>query len=159
MALSAWNCRGLGTPLAIQSLKDVVQTSKSRILGLVETKCGVRRCEALRVKLGFHNCFCVPAKGRSSGLALFWRNDMEVNICNYSHFHIDFLVRVNTVFCVNLFYGSPRVALCQRSWDLIRKLHDLSNSPWCIMGVFKEVLSCADLSKPVTWRLNLMAQF
>ncbi|KAL9660439.1 hypothetical protein QQ045_025254 [Rhodiola kirilowii] len=159
MKLIAWNCRGLGTPLAIRALKDVIKSSKSQIVGLVETKATQKRCEAIRVKLGFHCCFSVPARGRSGGLALYWNHNVEVTICNFSFYHIDFTVHLGSKFRVTLFYETPRLSLRTRSWDLLRQLSKLSILPWCIMGDFNEILNYSDMSKNALRRNKFTLQF
>ncbi|CAM9004002.1 unnamed protein product [Rhodiola kirilowii] len=159
MSLLAWNCRGIGTPLAIRALKDVVTTSKSQIVGLIETKASVKRCEHVRVRLGFRNCFSVPARGKSGGLALYWTSDVEVTICNYSFYHIDFIVHSSTAFRSTLFYGAPRSVDRGKSWDLIRKLRTMSTLPWCLIGDFNEILRYSDMSRNAWRRSHLMAQF
>ncbi|CAM8995263.1 unnamed protein product [Rhodiola kirilowii] len=159
MSLIAWNCRGLGTPLAIRALKDVVKSSKAQIVGLVETKATQKRCEVVRTKLGFNCCFSVPARGRSGGLALFWNNNADVTVNNYSSFHIDFTVQSTSTFRVTLFYGAPTPALRARSWELIRQLSTLSSLPWCLMGDFNEILNFTDVSKNALRRVKPMLQF
>ncbi|CAM8988304.1 unnamed protein product [Rhodiola kirilowii] len=159
MSLVAWNCRGLGTPLAIRALKDVLNTSKSQIIGLIETKATKRRCEAVRARLGFSCCFSVPARGRSGGLALFWRNPDEVTITNFSFFHIDFMVHTSVPFRATLFYGAPKASLRYKSWELLRKLAGLSSVPWCIFGDFNEILSFSETSQTAVWRGSALAQF
>ncbi|CAM8921539.1 unnamed protein product [Rhodiola kirilowii] len=159
MSLIAWNCRGLGTPLAIRALKDVINTSKSQIIGLVETKATKKRCEAVRLRLGFKCCFSVPARGRSGGLALFWNNPDEVSICNFSFFHIDFMVHMAIPFRATLFYGAPKASLRRRSWDLLRQLSGLSPAPWCILGDFNEVLNFSEASQNASRRTTAILQF
>ncbi|KAL9691816.1 hypothetical protein QQ045_012243 [Rhodiola kirilowii] len=80
MSLIAWNCRGLGSSSTIRAVKDVVSASRPAIVGLIETKATKKRCEEVRLKLGFRCCFCVPARGRSGGLALFWKDESEKKV-------------------------------------------------------------------------------
>ncbi|CAM8992687.1 unnamed protein product [Rhodiola kirilowii] len=159
MSLVAWNCRGLGNPLAIRALKDVLNTSKSQIIGLVETKATKQRCEVIRARLGFRCCFSVPARGRSGGLALFWNNPDEVSITNFSFYHIDFMVHMTVPFRATLFYGAPRASLRFRSWELLRQLKDLSSAPWCVLGDFNEILSFSETSQNAQRRSGAIAQF
>lgn len=57
------------------------------ILFLMETKCKKTKLEFLRVKLGYVGVFVVDRVGRSSGLALFWQDDVELEIQNFSRRH------------------------------------------------------------------------
>ena len=45
--------------------------------------------EGLAVSLGFNNRFVVPSSGRSGGLCIFSKDDINLEIKNYSHYHID----------------------------------------------------------------------
>ncbi|CAM8948289.1 unnamed protein product [Rhodiola kirilowii] len=159
MSILAWNCRGLGTSLAIRALRDVIRASKSQILGLIETKATKRRCEEVRVRLGFSCCFSIPARGRSGGLALLWKNPDEVSVLNFSSFHIDFMVHMPIPFRATLFYGAPKSSLRFRSWELLRQLSALSPAPWCVLGDFNEVLNFTDVSKNAQRRVSSMVQF
>ncbi|KAL9681852.1 hypothetical protein QQ045_013641 [Rhodiola kirilowii] len=108
MAILAWNCRGLGSPFAIRALKDVVKASFPRIIGVPETKLDKKKCEAVKLKLGFNSYFCILARGRSGGMALMWKDDFEVDIISYSFFHIDFTFNQMGMVRATLFYGSPQ---------------------------------------------------
>ncbi|KAL9670325.1 hypothetical protein QQ045_007876 [Rhodiola kirilowii] len=159
MNILFWNCRGLGTASAIRSLKDVVQTSSPQVFGLIETKCDNRRCEYVRVKLGFDSCFVVPARGRSGGLALFWNNTTDVSVVSYSGCHIDFILNYKRVMHVTLFYGNPRASLRHKSWDLLRKLRGFIKLPWCVIGDFNEITRFTESTSSNLYRCSYMAQF
>ncbi|CAM8904273.1 unnamed protein product [Rhodiola kirilowii] len=107
MKILAWNCRGLGSSSAVRALKEVISLSRPLVVGIIETKCGSHRCEAVRIQLGFDCYFVVPARGRSGGLALFWNNITDVDVVSYSGSHIDFRLKHKSVVHITLFYGSP----------------------------------------------------
>ncbi|CAM8976493.1 unnamed protein product [Rhodiola kirilowii] len=159
MTILAWNCRGLGTPLAIRALQDVVRTSKSPVVGLIETKATKEKCEQVRVKLGFKSCFSVPARGKSGGLALLWKAELEVTVLNFSFHHIDFIVHSTAPFRATLFYGAPKATDRTRGWALIRKLKSLSDLPWCLLGDFNEILRYSDTTRNAWRRHTFMIQF
>ena len=51
-------------------------------------------------KLGFLNLFVVDSVGKSRGLALLWGEDVVIDIQNYSHRHINDIVKtMDTSFC------------------------------------------------------------
>ena len=60
----------------------------------METKSVKNKMEVIQIKLGFTNLFTVDPVGRSGGLALFWSDDSEVSIQNYSRRHIHAKVRL-----------------------------------------------------------------
>lgn len=51
---------------------------------LVETKANDVRLEMVRRKLGLLGCLNVSALARKGGLALLWKNDLKVDIVNFS---------------------------------------------------------------------------
>lgn len=59
----SWKCCGSGRPPAIWALKDLVQSYKSMLLGLIETKLTTKDWEFLRIKLGYECCFAVSSRG------------------------------------------------------------------------------------------------
>ena len=66
--------------------------------------------EVVRIKLGFVGAFAVDPVGRSGGLVLFWKDEKEVEIQNYSRRHINAVVREEGLPLWKLtgFYGHPK---------------------------------------------------
>ncbi|CAM8945585.1 unnamed protein product [Rhodiola kirilowii] len=159
MKILGWNCRGLRTPRTIRELQYLTTTTCPQILALQETRCGVQPLESVRVKLGFSGCFGVPSKGRSGGLAIYWRDSMDLVVLNFSFYHIDFVV--NDIQCsrYTLFYGCPNWNKRWKSWDLLCRLKQLSSEPWCILGDFNEVLRTDETTRCPSNRLNNIEQF
>lgn len=84
-----WNCRGIGNPRTVYTLRDYVQRWTPYLVFLVETKVKHKRMEKIKFSLGFSNGLIVPSRGRSGGLALFWSTDVNLEIKSYSQYHID----------------------------------------------------------------------
>lgn len=76
-------------PLEIQTIHDLVKIKVLYILFLQETKLLVRRMETLKFQLGFDCYLAVDREGRSGGLTLMWKNDVQLTITNLSKHHID----------------------------------------------------------------------
>ncbi|CAM8897072.1 unnamed protein product [Rhodiola kirilowii] len=141
MRALAWNCRGLGQPRTIRELADMVGNFRPMVIGLQETKMDGRYLEAVRRRLGFGCGFTVDRKGLAGGLALWWKEDVDLHIISYSSFHIDSYVvdEKDFRFRVTLFYGDPVAHKRKDSWELLRFLNSQSNRPWVIFGDFNEV--------------------
>ena len=62
---------------------------KPKIVFLMETKLDREWMENIRDQCGFKQGFIVPSINRSGGLALFWEDDIKVNLLKYSLSNID----------------------------------------------------------------------
>jgi exonuclease III len=83
MNINSWNCRGLGGPTTVPSLKYLVCVYKPDVLFLCETLSNSNKIEEFRYVLGFDYCFTVNREGRGGGLALFWNSAFNCSISNY----------------------------------------------------------------------------
>uniref|UniRef100_A0A2N9GNM8 Reverse transcriptase domain-containing protein n=1 Tax=Fagus sylvatica TaxID=28930 RepID=A0A2N9GNM8_FAGSY len=128
-----WNCRGLGNPKAIRALHEMVQSKVPSILFLIETKMDNSEMTVVRSRLGFHNALIVPSMGRSGGLAMLWKDDVELAIQSYSHHHIDSLIKSTDSF----------------HWSL----------PWLCVGDFNEILEQSEKRGLLDRSLQKMLEF
>ena len=55
----------------------------------METKLDAREMESVHILLGYNSLFIVPCHRRSGGLAMLWKMDVKLEICNYLSHHID----------------------------------------------------------------------
>ncbi|KAL0411828.1 UNVERIFIED_CONTAM: hypothetical protein Slati_3772500 [Sesamum latifolium] len=88
MKILAWNCQGLGAPWTVRVLRELVRLHDPGLVFLSETKCNSRRGEMLKEKLNYFSVG-VSSKGRSGGLLLLWRKDVDVWIQSFSDHHLD----------------------------------------------------------------------
>ncbi|KAG2411309.1 hypothetical protein I3760_Q012500 [Carya illinoinensis] len=121
MSIISWNSRGLGNPLGIQVLSDLVRKEAPEILFLQETRMHSRAMERLKFKLGFFGCLAISSEGRSGGIALFWKKKYR-------------------------FYGQPEVSRRHESWSLLRSLKVHPDIGWIILGDFNEIMCNAEKS-------------
>lgn len=94
MSCLSWNCRGLANPRAIRLLSDLVRDHRPSMLFLIETICDIEKVLEIKRKIGYDECFVVPRKGHSGGLALFWKQNIKVTISGSSDHHIDGIVQL-----------------------------------------------------------------
>lgn len=92
MSTLSWNCHGIGTPWAIQFLKELILQKNPNFIFLSETLCKKEKAERIRDMIGFEGVFTVEAQGHNGGLVLFWRNKDEVTVQSFSRNHIDVLI-------------------------------------------------------------------
>jgi hypothetical protein len=83
MRIFAWNCHGLGQPWTVQELIRLVGIYKPNVVFLSETRQTKKVIEHVCVRLGFSRCWPIVVDGKGGGLALFWNDDVKVDLINY----------------------------------------------------------------------------
>lgn len=146
MSFLSWNCRGLGNPRRVQFLKEINFQKKHDVIFLCETLCRKERVEQVKVELGFGGSFVVESIGHSGGLAMLWRNQDDGTLLSYSNNHVDMEIYLEGEQKSRLtgFYGEPKRTLRYKTWELIRRISEASNLPWCLIGDINNVLSRSD---------------
>ena len=142
MSLLCWNCHGLGNPLTIQELGDIVRAQDPAVVFLAKTWLDEARLLELRNKLGFGATFGVSRVTRGGGLALFWKKDVELSVENSSLNYINAIInkgRENS-WRFTGFYGFPETRNHLESWIKLRWLHQKFSLPWICAGDFNEIL-------------------
>lgn len=80
MIILAWNCLGLGLPRTVQELVLLIRTYRPNVVFISETKLGEKRIKELRGRLGLKNCITQIGKGKSAGIALYWDDQIEIEV-------------------------------------------------------------------------------
>ncbi|CAM8929085.1 unnamed protein product [Rhodiola kirilowii] len=140
MSCLSWNCRGLGGAATVRSLANLVRIYNPSMVGVMETKADTKRMEYVQKHLGFKFGLSVERRGKSGGLALWWKDSINVVVQSYSDYHIDAIVEEETPFRVTLFYGHPVTNRRAETWNLLRTLRGALDLPWLVFGDFNEVL-------------------
>lgn len=115
MSVIAWNFQGLGSSLVVQTLTEEVRAKDPLLVFLLETKAKESKIKGIQNKLEYTQGIMVPSDGRSSGLAMLWREGMDVRFKSYSNTHINVEVHQSfssTPCCATGFYGHPDAARC-----------------------------------------------
>lgn len=93
--------------------------------------------------MGFRNGVFVNRVGLSGGLALLWREDIDVTLQTFSRRHIDVVIEekaLNRRWRFTGFYGHPETSKRNLSWQLLKKLASYPLLPWVCMGDFNKIL-------------------
>lgn len=88
MKIFSWNCRGLGRPATVRALRGFINKISPSIVFLMETKCNHNRVEEVRRRLNFHFAASFDAVGLSGGLAVLWKNDVNIVVERVSRYFI-----------------------------------------------------------------------
>uniref|UniRef100_A0A803Q4P0 Reverse transcriptase zinc-binding domain-containing protein n=1 Tax=Cannabis sativa TaxID=3483 RepID=A0A803Q4P0_CANSA len=116
MSCLSWNFYGLGNPLTLQFLKEMISQKKPKFVFLSETLCSKERIDRVR-SINFDGSFVVEGQGRGGGLAFFFgRKVMKLKWWDF-----------RSTILMSLF----------EFWDE-------SQLPWCLMGDFNNVVSQID---------------
>jgi hypothetical protein len=106
------------------------------------------RVDGLRLALGFSHGLGVGSFGRGGGLALLWKEEVEIRLQSLDKLYIDVAVLdpVTTAdkWRFTGFYGESRRELRYRSWDCLKLLNDSSSLPWLCAGDFNETLHASE---------------
>jgi hypothetical protein len=86
-------------------------------------------------------CFHVPGVGKGGGIALYWTEDITVNLLSFSNRHIDVHVSggpYDHMWRGTFIYGEPKESDGHRICTKLRQLKDRSDKPWVMLGDFNE---------------------
>ena len=123
MIILAWKCQGLGLDSAVGELWDLVRSYNPEVVFLSETKKRVGAMETLKWRLGFNHGVAVDYKGKSGGLALWWRDHVDVTVRPWCQYYIDAkIVADGLSFRFTGIYGEPRIEKRTKTWEVIRYL-------------------------------------
>ncbi|TYH09201.1 hypothetical protein ES288_A07G076600v1 [Gossypium darwinii] len=87
-------------------------------------------------------CLAVNSNGRNGGLAMLWRDGIEVIIQSYSNMHIDSMVQMENKNYVLFtgFYGQADPNHRNLSWDMLRRIGRTVKENWIMGGDFNAIL-------------------
>lgn len=95
----------------------------------------------MRVLLKYDCGFSVPSNGRSGGLAILWKEELNLSIISFSLGHIDAAVKNSENWWrFTRFYGNPMPHKRKESWEFLENLNSAPTLPWIIGGDFNEIL-------------------
>ena len=105
-------------------LRNIVQQWDPDFVFLSDTKLRKWSMERKKMSIGFANGLVIPSHGKSGGLALLWRKEINVDVQSFSDRHIDAIVTEDRGFKWRItgFYGNPEVPRRKESWDLLKVL-------------------------------------
>uniref|UniRef100_A0A7N2KPM2 DUF4283 domain-containing protein n=1 Tax=Quercus lobata TaxID=97700 RepID=A0A7N2KPM2_QUELO len=140
----AWNCRGLGNRRTVRALEKVVTSEDPILIFLIKTKLVMSEMEEIKAGLKRIQGLVVPSKGRSSGLALLWKQELKVAVQTYSNSHIDAVISPNDStqdWRFTGFYGNPETSKREELWLLLKRLASTNTLPWFYIGEFNELMN------------------
>ena len=142
MTMLSWNCQGLGRAkdLVIPRLREIRQEYFPDILFLMETKHSRDDLVDVQTWLGYDRIMTVNPIGYSGGLALMWKNSVNIGFKFVDKNLVDFGVKFGKdSFFVSCVYGEPIQGNRAKVWERLSRIGAHRKEPWCIMGDFNEI--------------------
>ncbi|XP_026450633.1 uncharacterized protein LOC113350721 [Papaver somniferum] len=142
----AWNCWGLGNTPTIRALKTFLRGTDPSILFLSETKMFEQVTLHRISQFGFQNHCIVASVGRSRGLWILWKDDLNIEIISQSSNLIHVIVQGGDgrdswhLFCL---YGSPVASHRSTLWQNMNSYAQKFDGPRCFIGDFNAIV-CND---------------
>ena len=133
MRIVSWNCRGLGNPMKIEAVKDLMKAEPADILMLQETKIeGEALLEISKKKWQKNTGKAISARGSSGGIATLWKEDhfRLVNSHNTQHWCFIALKHISSKLTIALFNLYVPVLYSEKKdcWKTLNEFLQL-NSP------------------------------
>ena len=142
--LLAWNCRGLGRALAIQSLKELVRSNAPMVIFLSEMKQPKYRVDALGKSLKYNKGETIdPSLTSAGGITLWWRPCVEVQFLDRKPNYFDTIITFvdnRKSFRVIWFYAPPYPMEKRLFWESMTRLPGPFNIPLLGFGDFNDLL-------------------
>ena len=162
MTILAWNCRGMGSALAGKILADEVREKDPLLVFLAETKTGESKMRRIRNKMKYTQGITVQSDGRSGGLAMMWKEGVDIRLRSCSNSHIDVEIHEGsapTPWRATGFYGQPDAGKRFISWQLLDLLKNQISMPWIVFGDFNEIMWSSEKIGWMDRNANQMAEF
>ena len=110
MRLLSWNYQGLGNPWTGRDLRRIVREQTPMVCFLMETWLDKEGFLRLYDNLPFPSRIIVKYPNSGGGLALIWKNDVKLEVINFTANHILTKVKEDDGFewYLTCFYGWPK---------------------------------------------------
>jgi exonuclease III len=122
---------------------DLHRRLRPDVFFLSETHLTKARAVTIKKKLGYDHMIESESDGRSGGLLMLWKKELNVTSFSVHTNYLDIRIDENTAnaWRITGFYGEPSGERKHLSWDYLRDLHGMYALPWLVIGDFNEILS------------------
>ncbi|KAF7133357.1 hypothetical protein RHSIM_Rhsim09G0070000 [Rhododendron simsii] len=154
--------RGIGRTLTTQALGDLVSKNRPSIIFLMETKNNKVKMETIRRSLKFDNSSYVDPEGLSGGLALWWTNNLEVEVEFASRNLLHVIITdkaIPSCWATTFVYCCPTRSGRELVWNKIKRIAQSEVLPWLCMGDFNQVARIEDKIGGTLPSQNSLASF
>lgn len=71
----------------------IAKENRPEIVFLIETRIRTEKADGIKRKLEMEGCIVVEPRGMSGGLMVLWKKEDQVELLNYSQWHISLWVK------------------------------------------------------------------
>ena len=126
---------------------------------LMETRLDKERFDKIYSNLSYQNKIIVKHLDLGGGLALLWKNDINMEIVNYTTNHVlaKIIEEDRFVWYMIGFYGWPNAQQKFKSWKLLAYLKNFVDGPWLCVGDFNAILNASEklsIRQPQSSQIN-----
>ena len=121
----AWNCRGVANDPTVRDLVGLVRAANAKLIFLCETHQKANKVCRLRGRLGLGGFAGCDSQGLSGGLALFWCDQIHVEIKEIKERYINAYIRLSDdapLWHLTCVYGEPRIENRHPLWIALQDL-------------------------------------
>ncbi|KAG7572582.1 Reverse transcriptase domain [Arabidopsis suecica] len=142
----SWNCCGLGNPITVRRLRDIYQKISPEILFLMETKNSDEMVLNKLDWMGYDSHVLVsPSSPGSGGLALFWKQSVEVETLYSCQNYIDTKITAKgRSFFATFLYGEPDMSKRLQVWNSLTTYTETRAEPWFLTGDFNDIIHSSE---------------
>ncbi|CAL9248254.1 unnamed protein product, partial [Arabidopsis halleri] len=122
-------------------LETAVKGGKRKATDEAEIPSKVAKCNTSKEWLGYDKVFTVNPVGLSGGLALFWKQGVNIEFNFFDKNLLDFSVQFGEVeFSVSCVYGDPLYSSRPLLWERLSRIGVGRSEAWCMLGDFNAIL-------------------
>lgn len=126
---------------------------------LMETKNNDEFIKTKLHTLHYPHYFSIPLAGTGGGLALLWKDNINIEILESSPNIIDTKVSFKGSYSfVSFVYGAPAVENRTTFWENVSRIGEGRDLPWLLSGDFNEILNNSEKEGgPLRWEGSFTA--